>query len=193
MAAENKYHNFKLEFLSIKWTICEHFRDHAYYSPHFDVCTNFNAMTYLFTSAEVNATGQWRVSGLSNFNFSIHCKPEIENVVADSVKRYPLLQECNLEQYSHHLNPDEERSAFDAVASQVGNNKTRVAAVNTTNAIFGDIENQILYDIGYQKTTLASQYLAKYQAEEKWIQLVNQFKKKRISWWTYKPTIAQRV
>ena len=86
-----------------------------------------------------------------------------------------------MEQYSHHLNPDEERSAFDAVANQVGNNKTRVAAVNTTNTIFGDIENQILYDIGYQKTTLASQCLAKYQAEEKWIQLVNQFKKKRIS------------
>ena len=29
-----------------------------------------------------------------------------------------------------------------------------------------------------QKTTLASQDLAKYQAEEKWIQLVIQFKKK---------------
>ena len=139
MAAENKYHSFKLEFLSIKWAICEHFSDHTYYSPHFDVCTNFDAMTYLFTSAKVNATGQRRVNGLSNFNFSIHCKPEIENVVADSLKRYPLLQECNLEQYSHHLNPDEERSTFDAVANQVGNNKTRVAAVNTTNTIFSDI------------------------------------------------------
>ena len=37
---------------------------------------------------------------------------------------------------------------------------------------------KILYDVGDQKTTLASQDLAKYQTEEKWIHLVVQFKKK---------------
>ena len=35
-----------------------------------------------------------------------------------------------------------------------------------------------LYDVGDQKTTLASQDQAKYQAEDKWIHLVVQFKKK---------------
>ena len=60
----------------------------------------------------------------------------------------------------------------------MGNNETRVPAVNTINTVFNDIENQILYDVGDHKTPLASQDLAKYQAEEKWTQLVIQFKKK---------------
>ena len=178
VAAENKYHSSKLEFLAIKWAICENFKDYLYYLPHFDVYTDFNPLTYLFTSAKVNATGQRWVNEPSNFNFSIHYKPGIENVVSDSLSRYPLLQECNLEQYSQHLNPDEVKSAFDAVVNQVGNNETWVAAVNTVNTVFSDTENQILYDVGGQKTTLASQDLAKYQTEEKWIHLVVQFKKK---------------
>ena len=132
-------------------------------------------MTYLFTSAKVSATGQRWVNELSNFNFSIHYKPGIENVVADSLSRYPLLQECNLEQYRHYLNPDEVKSAFDAVVNQVGNDETWVAAVNTINTVFNDIENEILYEVGDQKTTLASQDLVKYQTEEKWIHLVIQF------------------
>ena len=135
-------------------------------------------MTYLVTSAIVNATGQRWVNELSNFNFSIHYKIGIENVAADLLSRYPLPQECNLEEYSQHLNPDEVKSAFDAVVNQVGNNETWVAVVNTINTVFNDIENEILYDVGDQKTTLAAQDLAKYQAEEKWIYLVVQFKKK---------------
>ena len=121
-------------------------------------------MTYLL--AKVNVTGQWWVNELSNFNFSIYYKPGIENVAADSLSRYPLLQECNLEQYSQHLNPDEVKSSFDAVINQVGNNETWVAAVNTINTVFSDIENQILYDLGDQKRTLASQDLAKYQQKK---------------------------
>ena len=60
----------------------------------------------------------------------------------------------------------------------MGNNETWVFSVNTTNTVFSDIEDQVLHDAGDQKITLASKDLAKYQAEEKWIQLVIQFKKK---------------
>ena len=42
-------------------------------------------MTYLFTLAKVNATDQRKVNELSNFNFSVHYKLDIENVVADSL------------------------------------------------------------------------------------------------------------
>ena len=75
------------------------------------------------------------------------------------------------------FNPDEVKSAFDTIINQVGDNKTLIAAVNTINTIFNDIENQIIYDVPNQKTTLASQDIAKYQAEEKWIQLLIKFKK----------------
>ena len=56
VAAEKNYHSFKLEILAIKWAICEHFRDYLYNSPHCNVYTNFNPMTYLFKSTKVNAT-----------------------------------------------------------------------------------------------------------------------------------------
>ena len=58
-------------------------------------------MSYLFTSAKVYAASQRWVNELS---FSLHYKRGIKNVIADSLSRYPFLQECNLEQYSHHPN-----------------------------------------------------------------------------------------
>ena len=70
------------------------------------------------------------------------------------------------------------KSVFDVVVNQGGNNKAWVAAANTINTFFSNIENQILYDVGYQMITLACQDLAKYQTEEKWIYLEVQFKKK---------------
>ena len=96
VAAENKYHSSKLKYLAIEWTIYKRFRHYLYYSPHFNVYTHFNSITYLFTSAKVNATGQQCVNELSNFNFSIHYKPRIENLVGDSLSRYSSLQDCNL-------------------------------------------------------------------------------------------------
>ena len=93
--------------------ICKHFRDYLYYSPHFDIYNDFDPTSYLFRSVKVNVIGQRWVNEVSNFNFSIHYKPGIENVVGYSLSLYPLFQECNLEQYRQHLNPDEVRSAFD--------------------------------------------------------------------------------
>ena len=151
---------------------------HLYYLPHFDFYTDFNPMTYLLTSGKVNATGQQWENELSNSNFSIHYKPGIENIVTDLLSRYPLLQECNLKQYSRHFNPDEVKPAFDAVFNQIRNNQTWVAAVNTMNTKLNGIENQILNDVEDQKTILVSQNRAKCQAEKEWIQLVIQFKKK---------------
>ena len=35
--AERNYHlhSGKLEFLALRWAVCEHFRDYLYYAPHF--------------------------------------------------------------------------------------------------------------------------------------------------------------
>ena len=58
--AEKKYHSGKLEFLALKWAVCEHFRDHLYYAPHFTVYTDNNPLTYVLTTARLGC----RVSGL---------------------------------------------------------------------------------------------------------------------------------
>lgn len=57
--AEKRYHlhSGKLEFLALKWAICERFRDYLYHAPSFVVYTDNNPLTYVLTSAKLNATG----------------------------------------------------------------------------------------------------------------------------------------
>ena len=89
--ADGKYHSSKLEFLALKWAICNHFNEYLYYAKHFDVLTDFNPLTYFQTSCKLNATGQRWINELANYQFSIHYKPGIENPVADAPSRYPLV------------------------------------------------------------------------------------------------------
>ena len=42
--AEKKYYNSKLEFLGVKWAVCNQFRDYLYYAPHFDIYTDNNPL-----------------------------------------------------------------------------------------------------------------------------------------------------
>ena len=58
VGAETKYHSSKLEFLSLKWSIREHFCDSLFYADHLDVCTDFNPLVYLKSSCKRNAAGQ---------------------------------------------------------------------------------------------------------------------------------------
>ena len=57
--AEKNYHlhSGKLEFLALKWAICDRFRDYLYYAPEFTVYTDNNPLTYVLTTAKLNATG----------------------------------------------------------------------------------------------------------------------------------------
>ena len=58
--AERGYllHSGKLECLALKWSVCDHFRDYLYYAPNFTVFTDNNPLTYILTTAKLNATGQ---------------------------------------------------------------------------------------------------------------------------------------
>ena len=50
-------HSGKLEFLALKWAVCDQFRDYLYYAPSFQVYTDNNPLTYVLTMAKLNATG----------------------------------------------------------------------------------------------------------------------------------------
>lgn len=56
--AEKKYHlhSGKLEFLAMKWAICECFWNYLYHAPLFVVYTDNNPLTYVLTIAKLNAT-----------------------------------------------------------------------------------------------------------------------------------------
>lgn len=90
--AERNYHlhSGKLEFLALKWAVCEKFRDYLYYAPHFTVYTDNNPLTYVMSTAKLNAVGHRWVGELSDFRFDIRYRPGKSNVDADTLSRLPL-------------------------------------------------------------------------------------------------------
>ena len=86
-AAERNYHlhSSKLEFLALKWAITEQFRDYLYYAPHFTVYTDNNPLTYVLTTARLNATGHRWVAELADFHFTIKYRPGKANRDADAL------------------------------------------------------------------------------------------------------------
>ena len=90
-AAESNYHSNKLEFLCMKWAICESFRDYLYYAKQFTVITDNNPLTHIFNTPRLNATSQRWVSVLADFHFDIQYRPGRQNYDADALSRFPLL------------------------------------------------------------------------------------------------------
>ena len=90
--SEQNYHlhSGKLEFLALKWSITEHFRDYLYYSKNFMVFTDNNQLTYVLSSAKLNATGLRWVGELADFNFSIKYWPGKCHIDANSFSRMPF-------------------------------------------------------------------------------------------------------
>ena len=75
--AERNYHlhSGKLEFLALKWSITEKFSDYLKYGPQFTIYTDNNPLTYVLTTAKLNAVGLRWIAELSDFNFVIKYRP----------------------------------------------------------------------------------------------------------------------
>ena len=97
---EQRYHSNKQEFLALKWVVTEQF--HEYLSPYgknrneFVVRADNNPLTYIFSSANLDATGQHWVAHLTSYNFSLQYQKGKDNTVANF-----------LSQMNEHL-PEEE-------------------------------------------------------------------------------------
>ena len=84
---EQRYHSNKQEFLALKWAVTEQF--HEYLSPYGKnwnksvVCTDNNPLTYIFSSANLDAAGQRWVAHLTSYNFSLEYQEGKDNTVAD--------------------------------------------------------------------------------------------------------------
>ena len=90
--AERNYHlhSGKLEFLALKWAICEQFRDYLYNAPLCTVYTDNNPLTYVLSTAKPNSTGHCWVSEFADYNFDIKYRPGKVNKDADTLSRFPL-------------------------------------------------------------------------------------------------------
>ena len=85
--AEANYPAHKLEFLALKWAVCEKFHEYLYGSKPFEVFTDNNPLTYVLTSAKLDACGQRWVAKLANYNFSIKYRCGVNNTEADALSR----------------------------------------------------------------------------------------------------------
>ena len=84
--AESRYHSSRLEFLALRWSVVEHFHEYLYGSQ-FDVYTDNNPLTYVLSSAKLDATGQRWVASLANYDFKIYYKSGKVNTDADALSR----------------------------------------------------------------------------------------------------------
>lgn len=181
--AEAKYHSSKLEFLALKWAVCDHFRDYLYYAPHFQVFTDNNPLTYIKTSCKLNATGQRWVNELSDFNFSIHYKPGIDNVVADFLSRSPITTDEITSSLGEAQSVEEVKAIFNGSINQCRDGEAWVAVINTVKPNLQDMENQLLYQPNDRAYTISTKDLVQAQLEDPAITKIIEWKneKKTIS------------
>ena len=84
--SERNYPAHKMEFLALKWAVTEKFRDYLY-GHSFTVYTDNNPLTYVLTSAKLDATGHRWLSELANFDFNILYRPGRNGQDADALSR----------------------------------------------------------------------------------------------------------
>lgn len=111
-------HSGKLEFLAMKWAICERFREYLYYAPSFVVYTDNNPLTYVLTTAKLNATTHRWVAELADFNFCIRYRPGKLNGDADGLSRMPLDMDKYMQECSQEMQPEVINSVTHAVSIQ---------------------------------------------------------------------------
>ena len=84
---ESNYPAHKLEFIALKWAVCEKFHEYLYGSKSFEIFTDNNPLTYVLTSAKLDACGQMWVAKLVNYNFTIRYRCGQSIVEVDALSR----------------------------------------------------------------------------------------------------------
>ena len=86
--SERNYPAHKLEFLCLKWALCDKFHDYLYGNT-FEVRTDNNPLTYVTTTAKLDVTSHRWLASLSNYNFSLSYRRGKANNDADGLSRRP--------------------------------------------------------------------------------------------------------
>lgn len=130
--AEQSYHlhSGKLEFLALKWAVCDKFRDYLFYAPHFVVYTDNNPLTYVMSTAKLNAVGHRWVGQLADFRFEIRYKPGRLNVDADTLSRCPFDINTYMSQCSENLSEEAVCAAWEGSRVAQQGEVAWVAALN---------------------------------------------------------------
>lgn len=82
------YPAHKLEFLALKWAVVDKLHNYLY-GMKFEVRTDNNPLTYVLTSAKLDATGHRWLAALSTYDFSLKYRSGVQNIDADALSRRP--------------------------------------------------------------------------------------------------------
>ena len=83
---ESHYPAHKLEFLALKWAVVKKFHKYLY-GLTFDVHTDNNLLTYVLTTAKLDAASHHWVASLANYNFRLHYRAGKANIDADALSK----------------------------------------------------------------------------------------------------------
>ena len=91
--SEKNYPAHKLEFLALKWALTDKLHDYLYGNT-FEVRTDNNYLTYVTTTAKLDAMSHRWLASLSNYNFTLKYRSGRSNSDADGMSRGPqVIQE----------------------------------------------------------------------------------------------------
>ena len=122
-------HSRKLEFMALRWVVTEQFRDFLYYAPHFHVYTDNNPLTYVQSSAKLNAAGLRLVGELADYHFSIHYRPGKAHIDADTMSRLPFeefMKHCTVK-----TTPDAIKATFSMIQAQADGELIWVSGISS--------------------------------------------------------------
>lgn len=79
--SESRYPAHKLEFLALKWSVTKKFQDYLH-GATFTVVTDSNPLTYILTSAKLDATGHRWLAMPSTYSFKLLYQAGKQNIDA---------------------------------------------------------------------------------------------------------------
>ena len=109
----------------------EKFSDYLHLGLPFEVFTDNNPLTYILTSAKLNATGLRWVARLADYNFSIKYRAGKKHIDADYLSRHPVAEfEKHASSYDQLLPTQNVQIVLSDVAKNKGNQPTLSVDVN---------------------------------------------------------------
>ena len=157
----------KQEFLTLKWAVTEQF--HEYLSPYgknrnkFVVHTDNNPLTYIFSSANLDAAGQHWVARLASYNFSLEYQKGKDNTVANFLSQInERLPEEEVQEYLNKIPYPGVKAVLDSAITPLEERAEQ--GVRPTPDCHGDYQEET---VGVRPARLATTNVMDWKQEQK--------------------------